>query len=131
MLSSIPSTAVAARGWQRHDNETLRFPRSFLFGTATSAYQVEGAAQAGGRGPSIWDAFVRERGAVKDGSSGDVAVDQYNRFHEDVKLMTQMGVGAYRFSLSWSRLMPQGDELNPTGVAYCKLAALPGRSRLA
>jgi len=74
------------------------FPEGFRWGTATSSYQVEGAAHADGRGPSIWDTFTREPGRIRDGSTGDVSVDHYNRYKEDVALMKSMGARAYRFS---------------------------------
>ncbi|NAZ81333.1 beta-glucosidase [Kineococcus sp. R8] len=84
------------------------FPAGFAWGTATAAYQVEGAADEDGRGPSVWDVFARRPGAVADGSTGDVADDHYHRFAEDVRLMADLGVTAYRFSLSWSRVQPTG-----------------------
>ncbi|PWA69456.1 hypothetical protein CTI12_AA290770 [Artemisia annua] len=83
------------------------FPRSFLFGAATSAYQVEGAANEGGKGPSIWDAFARTEGKIIDGKNGDLAVDQYHRYKEDVDLIAKLGFSAYRFSISWSRIYPE------------------------
>eukprot|EP01018_Ginkgo_biloba_P003222 Gb_06862 [translate_table: standard] len=95
------------------------FPPGFVFGTATSAYQCEGAAQEGGRGPSIWDTFSHTPGKIWDGSNGDLGVDQYHRYKEDVKFMKDMGVDAYRFSISWSRIFPKGKgEMNEEGVAY-------------
>jgi beta-glucosidase len=85
-----------------------RFPPDFAWGFASSAYQVEGAATEDGRGPSIWDTFSRRRGAVTDGDTGDVACDHYHRYRDDVALMAQVGVAAYRFSISWSRVLPSG-----------------------
>ncbi len=79
-----------------------------MWGTATSAYQVEGAVNEDGRGPSIWDTFCRRPGAIRDGSTGDVACDQYHRFQNDIALMSELGIGAYRFSVSWPRVQPQG-----------------------
>ncbi|PQP96351.1 hypothetical protein Pyn_08745 [Prunus yedoensis var. nudiflora] len=73
------------------------FPPKFVFGVATSAYQVEGACNKGGRGPSIWDAFSHSKGTIIDGSNGDVAVDQYHRYKEDVELIAKLGFDAYRF----------------------------------
>ncbi|MGA2642543.1 MAG: GH1 family beta-glucosidase [Spirochaetia bacterium] len=87
---------------------SLTFPRDFLFGTATSAYQIEGAWNEDGKGPSIWDAFVRKRGAIADGTTGDVAADHYHRFREDVGIMRALGCGSYRFSISWPRVFPEG-----------------------
>lgn len=98
-----------------------RFPRSFLWGVATASYQVEGAASADGRGTSIWDTFSRAPGNVADGHTGDVACDQYHRYAEDVALMQQLGVGAYRFSLAWPRILPNGSGApNAAGFDYYK-----------
>ncbi len=97
----------------------MQFPSDFLWGVASSAYQIEGAAEQDGRGPSVWDTFCRTPGAVRDGHVGDVACDHYNRFLEDVKIMSDMGVKAYRFSVSWSRVMPRGEgAVNEKGLAF-------------
>ena len=97
----------------------MAFPVDFLWGTATASYQVEGAAKADGRGVSIWDTFSAKKGCVVHGHTGDVAADQYNRYAEDVGLMRDLGVGAYRFSLSWPRIQPAGSgPLNPAGFDY-------------
>ena len=80
----------------------------FLWGAATSAYQVEGAVREDGRGVSIWDTFCRKPGAILGGDTGDVACDQYHRFEEDIALMAQLGIGAYRFSIAWPRILPEG-----------------------
>ena len=85
-----------------------RFPASFVWGVATSAYQIEGAAHEDGRGDSIWDEFCRRSGAVRDGSSGERACDHYHHVAEDIGLMASLGVNAYRFSLSWPRVQPLG-----------------------
>ncbi len=85
-----------------------RFPPGFLWGTATSAYQIEGAERADGRTPSIWDTFCRTPGKVHAGATGAVAVDHYHRSREDVALMAGLGVNAYRFSVSWPRVQPTG-----------------------
>ena len=85
-----------------------RFPADFAWGVATSAYQVEGAAHADGRGDSIWDEFCRRPGAIRDGSSGERACDHYHRAAEDIGLMASLGVNAYRFSLAWPRVQPLG-----------------------
>ncbi|MFC0601480.1 GH1 family beta-glucosidase [Streptomyces palmae] len=87
---------------------SLTFPPDFLWGAAAAAYQVEGAAQEDGRTPSIWDTFSHTPGKTLGGDTGDVAVDHYHRFREDVRLMAQLGLGAYRFSVSWSRVQPTG-----------------------
>ena len=97
----------------------MGFPRDFVWGAATSAYQIEGAASQDGRGPSIWDAMCRRSGAVFHGHTGDVACDHYHRFPEDVALMRQFGLQAYRFSVSWSRVIPNGTgEVNEKGIAF-------------
>ncbi len=85
-----------------------RFPRGFVWGVATSAYQVEGAAHADGRGDSIWDEFCRRPGAIGDGSSGDNACDHYHRCGEDIALIESLGADAYRFSIAWPRVQPLG-----------------------
>ena len=84
----------------------MSFPDDFLFGAATSSFQIEGAAEA--RGPSIWDTFCREPGKVAKGHTGDVACDHVARFRDDVELMAELGVSAYRFSISWPRVLPAG-----------------------
>ncbi|KAL2989610.1 hypothetical protein AAZX31_11G147500 [Glycine max] len=82
------------------------FPPNFIFGVATSAYQIEGACKEGGRGPSIWDAFTHTEGKILDKSNGDVAVNHYHRYMEDIDLIAKLGFDAYRFSISWSRIFP-------------------------
>ncbi len=94
------------------------FPPNFLFGAATAAYQIEGAAHEGGRRDSIWDAFSRVPGAVINADNGDVACDHYHRFAGDVALMKSMGLQTYRFSTSWSRVRPDGGALNLEGVDF-------------
>eukprot|EP01018_Ginkgo_biloba_P027040 Gb_29260 [translate_table: standard] len=95
------------------------FPKGFVFGTATSAYQVEGAAKTEGRGPSIWDTFVSKPGNIANNATADVAVDEYHRYKEDVELMVKMNMDAYRFSISWSRIFPSGTgRINYKGVQY-------------
>jgi len=87
---------------------TRRFPNDFLWGTATASFQVEGASDADGRGPSIWDTFCRKPGAVRNGDNGDVACDHYHRVDEDLDLVKRLGVGSYRFSVAWPRIQPTG-----------------------
>ncbi|MFJ7626022.1 GH1 family beta-glucosidase [Streptomyces sp. NPDC097595] len=84
------------------------FPTGFVWGAATAAYQVEGAAAEDGRTPSIWDTFSRTPGKVRNGDTGDIAADHYHRYRDDVALMKQLGLKAYRFSISWSRVQPTG-----------------------
>ncbi|SDO65811.1 GH1 family beta-glucosidase [Lentzea jiangxiensis] len=86
----------------------MSFPAGFRWGVATSAYQIEGAASLDGRGPSIWDTFAAVPGAVANGDTGDVAADHYHRWEEDLRLLSDLGVDAYRFSVSWSRILPEG-----------------------
>lgn len=97
----------------------LQFPQGFLWGTATAAYQVEGAVAEGGRGPSIWDTFCRAPGKVHHGDTGDIACDHYHRWDQDLALLASLGVNAYRFSVSWARLQPMGSgPLNPKGLDF-------------
>jgi beta-glucosidase len=100
-------------------DDGLRFPPGFVFGTATAAYQIEGGWAEDGRGPSIWDTFSHTPGTVRDGDTGDVAADSYHRYGEDVRLMADLGVTAYRFSVSWSRVLPTGaGAVNEAGLDY-------------
>src|SRR2546423_2977293 len=103
------STRVAAGGTVSAGKDRTRtrvFPNDFLWGAATAAYQAEGAAFDGGRTASIWDTFSRTPGKDVNGDTGDIAADHYHRFRDDVALMAQLGLGAYRFSLSCSRVRP-------------------------
>jgi len=84
------------------------FPAGFLWGVATAAYQIEGAVAEGGRGDSIWDTFCRQPGVIRDGHTGDVACDHYHRWPDDVALMADLGITAYRFSIGWPRVQPGG-----------------------
>ena len=95
------------------------FPDGFLWGAATSAYQIEGAASADGRGPSVWDTFSHTPGKVRGGDTGDVACDFYHRFEEDLDLMVGLGLDAFRFSVSWSRVQPGGrGAVNQPGLDF-------------
>lgn len=97
----------------------MSFPKDFTWGVASSAYQIEGAHDLDGRGPSIWDAFSHQPGKVFDDHTGDAGCDHYHRYPEDVALMRDLGVQAYRFSLSWSRIMPEGTgQVNERGLAF-------------
>ncbi|XP_024372566.1 beta-glucosidase 42 isoform X3 [Physcomitrium patens] len=112
----------------KHANDTTcepfhrsLFPQNFVFGAATAAYQVEGAANESGREPSIWDTFSHTPGKVLHNHTGDVASDQFHKFLDDIDLMTQLNVDAYRFSISWSRIMKLGGSnpvVNEEGMAY-------------
>ena len=97
---------------------TLQFPPDFLFGSATAAFQIEGGGDADGRGPSIWDAFCEVPGRISDGSNGMVACDHYHRMPQDVALMRELNLDAYRFSTSWARVCPDGRTLNPAGLDF-------------
>ncbi len=90
------------------DHDFPRFPPGFAWGVATAAYQIEGAVAEDGRGLSIWDTFCRQPGVIRDGQTGDVAADHYHRWPEDVALMADLGIDAYRFSLAWPRIQPTG-----------------------
>jgi len=97
----------------------LKFPDDFLWGTATSSYQIEGAANLDGKGPSIWDEFTHSPGKTHQGETGDKACDHYHLYKSDVALMAQMGVKAYRFSISWPRVQPDGEgALNAAGMKF-------------
>src|SRR3954449_6617984 len=91
----------------------------FLFGASTASYQIEGAAHEDGRGPSIWDTFAHTPGRTRDGDTGDVACDHYHRWPEDVALLAELGVGAYRFSIAWPRIQPDGSGVvNAKGLDF-------------
>jgi beta-glucosidase len=95
------------------------FPADFRWGVSTAAYQIEGAVGEDGRAPSIWDTFSHQPDHVADGSTGDVACDHYHRYAEDMALMADLGVGAYRFSIAWPRVQPDGaGTANPAGIAF-------------
>lgn len=97
----------------------MGFRKDFKWGAATAAYQIEGAFQEDGKGLNIWDVFCRDKGRIYDGHTGEIACDHYHRFREDVALMKELGIKAYRFSLSWSRILPTGTgQLNPAGVQF-------------
>ncbi len=98
---------------------TVRFPSTFTLGASTAAYQIEGAVREGGRGVSIWDTFSHTAGKIADGATGDVAADHYHRVEEDLDLMADLHLAAYRFSISWPRIIPAGEgEINEAGLAF-------------
>ncbi|MBT1163724.1 GH1 family beta-glucosidase [Bifidobacterium felsineum] len=100
---------------------TFTFPKDFTWGTATASYQVEGAIHEGGRTASIWDTYCAVPGNILDGSSGEFACDQYHRYPEDIKLMQELGVEAYRLSVAWPRIIPEYDgPVNQAGIDYYK-----------
>ena len=97
----------------------MSFNKDFVWGTATASYQIEGAWNEDGRGESVWDVFSHQDGNVYENHTGDVACDHYHKFREDVRLMKELGIKAYRFSLSWSRIFPDGiGEINEKGVKF-------------
>ena len=85
-----------------------QFPPGFVWGAATAAYQIEGAAREDGRGESIWDRFSHTPGRVRNGDTGDVACDHYHRYREDIELMADLGLNGYRLSIAWPRVLPDG-----------------------
>jgi beta-glucosidase len=101
------------------DNLHLQFPSDFSWGVATSAFQIEGASHADGKGESIWDHFCRQPDVIVDGSTGDIACDHYNRLEADLDLIASLGVDTYRFSISWPRVQPLGEGAwNEAGLAF-------------
>ncbi|MDT8716182.1 beta-glucosidase [Clostridium sp. 19966] len=104
----------------------FKFPKDFVWGTATASYQIEGAVKEDGRGESIWDRFSHIPGNVLNGDTGDIACDHYHRFEEDIDLMKSLGMKSYRFSIAWPRIFPNGfGKPNPKGIAfYKKIVAL-------
>src|SRR5690606_32894159 len=96
-----------------------KFPHDFLFGAASASYQVEGAANEDGKGPTNWDVFSKIPGKTFEGTNGDIAVDHYHRYKEDIRLMAEMGLESYRFSVSWARILPDGDgSINEKGLKF-------------
>jgi beta-glucosidase len=106
------------------------FPEGFLWGAASSAYQIEGAAQSDGRGPSVWDTFSHTPGKVRGGDTGDIACDFYHRSEEDLDLLKELGLGAFRFSISWPRVQPSGrGAVNQRGLDFYRSLVDGLRSR--
>ncbi|HYM33219.1 MAG TPA: GH1 family beta-glucosidase [Candidatus Cybelea sp.] len=108
-----PGSSVSAK------SAPLDLPDDFVWGVSTSSYQIEGAARDDGRGPSVWDLFCRQQGRIANGDTGDVACDHYHRFKEDVELMRNLGVAAYRFSVAWPRVLARGrGKANEPGLDF-------------
>ncbi len=100
-------------------SQTYTFPETFLWGCATAAYQIEGSPLADGAGPSIWQRFAHTPGMIHDGDTGDIACDHYHRMEDDVKLMADLGLNAYRFSIGWARVLPEGvGRINQAGLDF-------------
>jgi beta-glucosidase len=113
---SLPKMAF---GQSSPEASELRYPKGFVWGCATAAYQIEGGAKDDGRGPSTWDVFSHTPGKTHEGDTGDVADDSYHLYKEDVRLLKNLGAGGYRFSMSWSRVFPTGKgEVNQKGLDY-------------
>ncbi|HKC21680.1 MAG TPA: family 1 glycosylhydrolase, partial [Gaiellaceae bacterium] len=99
--------------------DSSSFPSDFVWGAATASYQIEGAAHEDGRGESVWDRFCATPGKVRGGDTGDVACDFYHRYSEDVGLMKELGLDAFRFSIAWPRVLPQGrGAVNQAGLDF-------------
>ncbi|HVU51442.1 MAG TPA: GH1 family beta-glucosidase [Polyangia bacterium] len=117
--ASAAGAAVGLRAARAAGPRPRAFPAGFVWGAATAAYQIEGAAAEDGKGPSIWDVFCKKPGAIWNGQSGDVACDHYHRYKEDVALARSLGLRAYRFSVSWPRVLPAGTGgVNPKGLDF-------------
>ena len=118
-MTTIDTRAAAARDRPDYRDAGLVFEPSFVIGSATAAYQIEGAVDADGRGPSIWDTFSARPGAITNGDTGAVADDHYNRLDSDLDLMASLGLEAYRFSISWPRIQATGEgPANERGLAF-------------
>jgi len=99
--------------------KTYAFPGNFVWGVAASAYQIEGAWNEDGKGPSIWDVFSHTPGKIANNENGDIAADHYHRYREDVRLLAELGIPTYRFSIAWSRVLPEGrGKVNPKGLGF-------------
>jgi beta-glucosidase len=121
MAAGLPTLAKAQPAMQPNTStaDGASFPDDFIWGAATAAYQVEGAVKVDGRKPSVWDTFSHIPGNIKNGDTGDVACDHYHRYEDDVKLMAELGIKHYRFSIAWPRIIPDGrGAVNEKGVDF-------------
>ena len=117
--TAAPSGARPGDGAAAGREASRAFPAGFLWGTATAAYQIEGAVSEDGRGPSIWDTFTHMPGKIRNDDNGDVSDDHYHRYRDDVRSMKALAAAAYRFSISWPRIFPQGTGApNPKGLDF-------------
>src|SRR5678815_603707 len=115
----MPSSVTRAMGVRVEMSESRAFPEGFLWGAATSAYQIEGSPLADGAGPSIWQRFTHSPGLTANGETGDTACDHYRRWESDIAVMRELGLNAYRFSISWSRVLPNGTgTVNERGLDF-------------
>src|SRR5215471_20745447 len=116
-MAAQPAAATAQPAADRH--APAGFPKDFVWGTATSAYQIEGAVNEDGRGRSIWDTFSHTPGKIEDSTTGDRANEHYHRYKDDIALIKELGCKAYRFSIAWPRVFPDGDgKPNPKGLDF-------------
>ena len=116
-IATAPTGAAAQAAAERP--APASFPKDFVWGTATSSYQIEGAVNEDGRGRSIWDTFAHTPGKIEDGTTGDRANDHYHRYKEDIGLIRELGAKAYRFSIAWPRVFPEGTgKPNPKGLDF-------------
>ena len=119
LATSIEASAQPGEKAGPQINAARQFPKGFLWGTATASYQIEGAVKEDGRGQSIWDTFAHTPGKIKNNHNADVATDHFHRYKEDVQLMKTLGAKAYRFSIAWPRVFPQGTAApNPKGLDF-------------
>src|SRR3989304_958700 len=101
------------------DKKVFQFPKNFVWGAASASYQIEGAWNEDEKGESIWDRFSHTPGKVQDGDTGDVACDHYHRWEEDLELIKNLGMNAYRFSVAWPRILPDGrGKVNQAGLDF-------------
>ena len=119
MAASVESSAKLSDKPHSRSGVPRQFPKGFFWGTATSSYQIEGAWDEDGKGPSIWDTFAHTAGKIKNDETGDLANDHYHRYKEDVALMRSIGANAYRFSIAWPRIFPDGTgQPNAKGLEF-------------
>ncbi|XP_048526007.1 myrosinase 1-like, partial [Dendroctonus ponderosae] len=121
ILVSVCLMSICSRVCGDEEITDRRFPESFKFGVASAAYQIEGAWDEDGKGENMWDRFLHDNASrTTDGKNADIACDSYHKWREDVRLLTELGVSIYRFSISWSRILPDGttNKINQAGVDY-------------